>query len=173
MIMGQWNTVRIPDCGSDGVTSLSLSPSVYSLSLRVKASLIIQTRNFSLWIEKIQTLRTTSNQEEWSLWRWSTDRSTDNCLFHICLCDKPLNCNSNSECSICVSVTIRQVGRLGGLYVATLSCRNLHEVMWGKVFRRAWKNSILTLKHISTKMWLFRLEYIWKTTEKLQNDIIN
>lgn len=37
---------------------------------------------------------------------------------------------------------------LGGLYVVTSSCRNLRQVTWKKVFRRAWENRILMLKHM-------------------------
>lgn len=70
------------------------------------------------------------------------------------------------------SVTKRHIRRLGGLYAATSSCRNLHQVTQENVFGRAWEKSILMPKHTySTKNWLFEFEYIWNTNGKLQNDI--
>lgn len=53
----------------------------------------------------------------------------------------------------------------GGLYVETSSCRNLRQVTWENVFRKALENSILVLQHsYFDEICKFGFEYKRNTT---------
>lgn len=83
----------------------------------------------------------------------------------------------NGVDSICILFQVSKFGsrRLGsvtnikrarsGLYVEMSSCRNLRQVMWENVFRKALENSILVLQHsYFDEICKFGFEYKRNTT---------
>ncbi len=88
-----------------------------------------------------------------------------------------------SECTVCVCACVSPellvatrggtLGKLWGLWKATSSCRNLHQVSWEKRFlgkgekKAFWGQN----KSTPTKTWMFKFLYIRNTTGKLHNKI--
>ncbi len=85
-------------------------------------------------------------------------------MYSVCACVSP---------ELLVATRGGTLGKLWGLWKATSSCRNLHQVSWEKRFlgkggkKAFWGQN----KSTPTKTWMFKFLYMRNTTGKLHNEI--